>query len=175
MENWEDDRPIRLPNRLNIKNLNELAGKIVEKYPVPKQPFIHAGPKKVESPFSDRCPNSFKVSRAVCNCTSCKGIRRIEKKVNLGRVGEPWDNYEETMLKVEVKDNRPVAEIAKLHKRTNGAIRSRMELLNIEFEPEIKHEENKVTYDDAVDGECYDTDRLCLCSACRARWNSNII
>ncbi len=40
---------------------------------------------------------------------------------------------------------------------------------------EAKHEEGKITYDDAVDGECYSDDRLCFCSTCRTGWNSNLI
>jgi hypothetical protein len=39
MENWEDDRPIRLPGGLGITSLNEQAGKIIEKYPVSKDPY----------------------------------------------------------------------------------------------------------------------------------------
>jgi hypothetical protein len=48
MQNCEDDRPIRLPDGLNIADLNEQAAKIIEKYPVSKEPFTQAGLEKKE-------------------------------------------------------------------------------------------------------------------------------
>lgn len=40
MGNVVDDRPIQLPNKLDIKTLNEQAEKLIEKYPNCKEPFI---------------------------------------------------------------------------------------------------------------------------------------
>ncbi len=179
MKNWEDDRPIRLPKGLDVANLNEQAAKIIEKYPECKRPFTHARKlaEEVEEKLSEHfgpkkpkhCQHTYKTID-VCNCTSCKGIRRIEKKTNLGRVGEPWDSFEETYLRYMVGNNRPVAEIAKMHKRTNGAIRSRMEHMGLEFKAEVKHEEGKITYDNAVGPRFYFHRRLCWCKACQSRW-----
>jgi len=40
MGNCTDDRPIRYPNGLNIKDLNEIAAKLIEKYPDCAKPFL---------------------------------------------------------------------------------------------------------------------------------------
>jgi len=178
MGNWEDDRPIRLPDGLNIAEMNEQAAEIIKKYPVCKMPFIEAGPKSMNSEErakhrAARCPNSFK-TRDKCNCSTCRGIRKLEAS-KTRRAGESWTGYEDDNLRQEVGSNLSIIAIAIMHKRTDGAITSRMELLNITYKLEIKHEKGKVTYDDAVDGECYADDRLCLCGTCRAGWNKNII
>jgi hypothetical protein len=169
MENFEDDRPIRLPKQLNIDSLNEQAKAIIEKYPNPKMPFIEAGPKKEEPKQHGKlCSDTLK-DRKACMCYACVGIRRIEQKEGLGRVGEPWDSFEETYLRYMVKSNRPIAEIAKMHQRTNGAIRSRMEHIGLEFRIEVKHEEGKIAHDDVVDSYYYNANELCKCSRCKAR------
>jgi hypothetical protein len=168
MQNFEDDRPIRLPDQLNIDDLNEQAKAIIEKYPDPKQPFIHAGPEKMREEEPKLCTQTRR-DRAVCRCASCIGIRRIEQKEGLGRVGEPWGTFEETYLRYMVKSKRPIAEIAKMHQRTNGAIRSRMDHLGIDFRIEVKHEEGKIAHDDVVDGYYYNANELCKCSRCKAR------
>lgn len=101
MDNFEDDRPIRLPDGLNIADLNEQAKEIIKKYPVCKMPFIHAGPKKMSTPNLDKlageqmdsterakhragrrvscCPNSLKIWEE-CQCNSCVGIRKVEQQ-----------------------------------------------------------------------------------------------
>jgi hypothetical protein len=180
MRNFEDDRPIRLPDQLNIDELNEQAKDIIKKYPVCKMPFIHAGP--MAKPHKDYANCSFSDMPDVdCGCATCRAIREIEKgrtkskNGSYARAGDPWGTYEGIMLRMEVKRNLPMTLIAEMHQRTVIAIESRMEKLKIDYKAEIEHEENKITYDNAVDGMCYHDDRLCKCSTCRAGWNENLV
>src|SRR4030042_5691389 len=39
MENFEDDRPIKYPNGLDIVGFNRVAEEIIKKYPICKEPF----------------------------------------------------------------------------------------------------------------------------------------
>jgi hypothetical protein len=77
MGNCKDDRPIRLPNGLDVGRLNAKASEIIDKYPEPKEPYTQA--RKVKEHRADRypCPATRK-TRDVCPCLSCRGIRKIE-------------------------------------------------------------------------------------------------
>lgn len=39
--NWHDDRPVRIPSRINIGHLNEMASKLVDNIPDPAGSFLH--------------------------------------------------------------------------------------------------------------------------------------
>lgn len=75
MGNWKDDRPLQLPNGLNILELNQKAAEIIEKYPECKAPFINKPDDEAEKPedyswLDKKCPNSFCAMRD-CPCKSC--------------------------------------------------------------------------------------------------------
>jgi len=72
MENWKDDRPIRLPNGLDTCRLNAKASEIIGEYPEPKEPFIELNQeKKNEEPYSNHvCPNTYADYR-MCDCEAC--------------------------------------------------------------------------------------------------------
>jgi hypothetical protein len=176
MENFEDDRPIRLPKGLDIDDLNEQAAKIIKKYPQCKMPFIEAGPKKMEEEVEEKLDKVFgnRYKDVQCDCRTCTGIRKLEEK-RLRHAGDAWSIREDDQLRDEVNRDLGMSVIALIHHRTDKAIECRMKKLNLEFKPEVKHEEGKTTYDNAVDGMCYNIDRLCKCDTCRSRWDQNFI
>jgi hypothetical protein len=189
MKNFEDDRPIRLPDGLNINDLNEQAKAIIEKYPISKLPFTEAQKVRDEEQkqhpmrtVSQKCPNTYS-PLSICKCSACElrrkiaadGIRRIEQKEGLGRVREPWNNYECSNLIREVSQDLPINAIASLHQRSVLAIESRMEKLKIDYDKKVEHEENKITYDNVVVGGYANLDRLCKCRTCRLKWHKNLL
>jgi len=87
--------------------------------------------------------------------------RRIERENSLPeRNGEKWSIDEDEQLQSEIKEGIDVKEIARIHKRTHGAIMSRIEKvlkyrntdeaiseINEEIELEVDQEENAIDYD----------------------------
>jgi hypothetical protein len=174
MENFEDDRPIRLPNGLDIKNLNEQAAKIITKYPNCKQPFIHDGPKPKQ--YGKLCSDTLK-DRKACMCGTCVGIRQVEgqretakQMLDTSRGGHDWTDDEDNRLRDEA-GHLFLPAIAALHKRSELAITCRMEKLNIVCETgeKLNHDEGKVTFDDMVDNRFYYTHEVCQCSDCQGK------
>jgi hypothetical protein len=148
MENWEDDRPIRLPDGLGIGSLNERAEGIIKQYPECKLPFTQAR-LDMEQERADRV---------------------VGFGNDLSRAGYDWDGQEVDCLRSEVSRNLSLEEIAHRHQRTFVAITSRMEKLNIEFKPEVKHEEGKLIAADTIyAGSTINPDKLCGCATCQTR------
>ncbi len=52
MGNWKDDRPIQLPDGLNLADLNKKAAVIIEKYPDSKEPYTQVGQEVEGESFS---------------------------------------------------------------------------------------------------------------------------
>lgn len=55
--------------------------------------------------------------------------RKKRKRVLPDRAGEPWDDGETSLLIKKFEEGVPISEIAVEHKRTEGAIRTRLEKL----------------------------------------------
>ena len=83
MENWIDDRPIQLPNRLNIAALNQKASDIIDAKPESVAPFTEE--RKQDEEF-DRGFRTVSICDAtdhdirLCECNNCK-VRRIIHEV----------------------------------------------------------------------------------------------
>jgi hypothetical protein len=83
MENWVDDRPIRLPNRLGIDRLNAKASEIIDRYPEPKEPYIELNQeskneKEIDKSWADGCMCVYhNRSIRLCGCEACV-TRRIK-------------------------------------------------------------------------------------------------
>ena len=70
MENWKDDRPIRLPKGLDIGRLNAKASEIIDRHPEPKEPFIELNQEKNNEEASDSLCVAD-VPDIVCICDAC--------------------------------------------------------------------------------------------------------
>lgn len=82
MDNYEDDRPPRYPNGLGIDRLNELAAKMIEKYPECEAPFLHKTVEPVETEFSGvaMCEvdkGDIEVGAAYIMCDVCDGSGKL--------------------------------------------------------------------------------------------------
>ena len=83
MENWEDDRPIRLPDGLGIDQLNKMAADIITKYPVCVTPYLEIGTKiheeiervaTADNHYSGRTIPVHDYS-GLCYCENCQARR----------------------------------------------------------------------------------------------------
>jgi uncharacterized Fe-S cluster-containing MiaB family protein len=92
--------------------------------------------------------------------------RHQQAKPDTSRAGEAWSILEEDQLRDEVR-HLFLPAIAAIHKRTTIAIESRMEKLNLEFKPEVEHEEGKVARADMRANHYYNDNELCQCDFCR--------
>lgn len=85
MGNCKDDRPIRLPDGLGIKGLNEKASKIIDRYPDSKKPFTELSQENEHEKGKLIAKDTLycivtSVSIRLCHCQACL-TRRINDDV----------------------------------------------------------------------------------------------
>jgi hypothetical protein len=76
--------------------------------------------------------------------------------------GKKWDLEEENQLKKNYNEQKSISAIAKIHGRTRGAIRLRLEKLNM-LEPNKNTTDNENENDNEIDDDCSHENILSKC------------